>query len=137
MSSATPIKFTFTPFCIALFSSQFLTLKILSFFSYRSFITTAVNPFYDAFIRWQFNRLKEGNRIKFGKRANVYSVADGQVRHQRHYCHQKFDTISVCPIYLRTSCHYFFCSRCFRCVRIMTEQAERALLLKSIQWSSW
>lgn len=45
----------------------------------RSFITTAVNPFYDAFIRWQFNRLKEGNRIKFGKRANVYSVADGQV----------------------------------------------------------
>ena len=46
----------------------------------RSFITTAVNPFYDAFIRWQFNRLKEGNRIKFGKRANVYSVADGQVR---------------------------------------------------------
>jgi leucyl-tRNA synthetase len=45
----------------------------------RSFITTAVNPFYDAFIRWQFNRLKEGNRIKFGKRANVFSIADGQV----------------------------------------------------------
>lgn len=45
----------------------------------RSFITTAVNPFYDAFIRWQFNRLKEGDRIKFGKRANVYSVSDGQV----------------------------------------------------------
>ena len=45
----------------------------------RSFITTSINPFYDAFIRWQFNRLKEGGRIKFGKRANVYSVVDGQV----------------------------------------------------------
>jgi leucyl-tRNA synthetase len=45
----------------------------------RSFITTSVNPYYDAFIRWQFNRLKEGNRIKFGKRANVFSILDGQV----------------------------------------------------------
>lgn len=64
----------------------------------RSFITTSANPFYDAFIRWQFNHLKEGklssvccrnatklrcfvlgNRIKFGKRANVYSPLDGQV----------------------------------------------------------
>lgn len=26
----------------------------------RSFITTSANPFYDAFIRWQFNHLKEG-----------------------------------------------------------------------------
>lgn len=45
----------------------------------RSFITTSANPFYDAFVRWQFNRLKEGGRIKFGKRANVYSIIDGQV----------------------------------------------------------
>ena len=45
----------------------------------RSFITTSVNPFYDAFIRWQFNRLKEGGRLKFGKRANVFSPLDGQV----------------------------------------------------------
>ena len=45
----------------------------------RSFITTSVNPFYDAFVRWQFNRLREGGRIKFGKRANVYSITDGQV----------------------------------------------------------
>ena len=45
----------------------------------RSFITTSVNPFYDAFIRWQFNRLKEGGRIKFGKRPNVFSPSDGQV----------------------------------------------------------
>ena len=45
----------------------------------RSFITTSANPFYDAFVRWQFNRLKEGGRIKFGKRANVFSITDGQV----------------------------------------------------------
>jgi leucyl-tRNA synthetase len=45
----------------------------------RSFITTSENPYYDAFIRWQFNRLRMGNKIKFGKRPNVYSVLDGQV----------------------------------------------------------
>lgn len=45
----------------------------------RSFITTSVNPYYDAFIRWQFNRLKDSGRIKYGKRANVYSIVDGQV----------------------------------------------------------
>jgi leucyl-tRNA synthetase len=28
----------------------------------RSFITTSVNPFYDSFIRWQFNKLK----VRFG-----------------------------------------------------------------------
>merc|ERR1719419_901698 len=33
----------------------------------RSFITTDVSPFYDSFVRWQFMRLKEGNRIKFGQ----------------------------------------------------------------------
>lgn len=45
----------------------------------RSYITTAVNPYYDAFIRWQFNRLREGNRIKFGKRPTIYSPLDKQV----------------------------------------------------------
>ena len=45
----------------------------------RSFITTSANPYYDKFIRWQFNRLREGNRVKFGKRANVFSMLDGQV----------------------------------------------------------
>ncbi|KOS22606.1 Leucine--tRNA ligase [Escovopsis weberi] len=44
----------------------------------RSFITTDVNPYYDAFIRWQMNRLRELNKIKFGKRYTVYSVKDGQ-----------------------------------------------------------
>lgn len=45
----------------------------------RSFITTSANPYYDAFVRWQFNHLREGGRIRFGKRPSVYSVLDGQV----------------------------------------------------------
>ncbi|CRK40272.1 hypothetical protein BN1708_020706, partial [Verticillium longisporum] len=44
----------------------------------RSFITTDINPYYDAFIRWQMNRLKELGKIKFGKRYTVYSIKDGQ-----------------------------------------------------------
>jgi leucyl-tRNA synthetase len=39
----------------------------------RSFITTDANPFYDSFVRWQFVKLKERNRIKFGKRYTIYS----------------------------------------------------------------
>jgi leucyl-tRNA synthetase len=45
----------------------------------RSFITTFVNPYYDAFIRWQFNVLNEKGKILFGKRNNVFSLVDGQV----------------------------------------------------------
>eukprot|EP00736_Rhodelphis_marinus_P009844 Rmarinus@m.21894 len=44
----------------------------------RSFITTDVNPYYDSFIRWQFMKLKEANKIRFGKRLTVYSLLDGQ-----------------------------------------------------------
>ncbi len=44
----------------------------------RSFITTDKNPFYDAFIRWQFNKLRAQNRIKYGKRNTIYSPLDGQ-----------------------------------------------------------
>jgi leucyl-tRNA synthetase len=33
----------------------------------RSFITTDVNPFYDSFIRWQFNRLRD-----LGKRNKIF-----------------------------------------------------------------
>lgn len=32
----------------------------------RSFITTDVNPFYDSFIRWQFNKLKVTARLPVG-----------------------------------------------------------------------
>lgn len=45
----------------------------------RSFITTAVNPYYDAFIRWQFNTLKKKGKVLFGKRNNIFSLLDGQV----------------------------------------------------------
>ncbi|KAK5112029.1 hypothetical protein LTR62_004563 [Meristemomyces frigidus] len=44
----------------------------------RSFVTTDANPYYDAFVRWQMNRLKEMGKIKFGKRYTVYSPKDGQ-----------------------------------------------------------
>lgn len=44
----------------------------------RSFITTEVNPYYDSFIRWQFNKLQSLNKIKFGKRNAVYSPVDRQ-----------------------------------------------------------
>lgn len=44
----------------------------------RSFITTDVNPYYDSFVSWQFLKLKEKNRIQFGKRYTVFSPKDGQ-----------------------------------------------------------
>eukprot|EP01080_Neovahlkampfia_damariscottae_P009492 gene9492-1698_t len=44
----------------------------------RSFITTDVNPFYDSFIRWQFNRLKELGYLTFLNRYSIYSTIDGQ-----------------------------------------------------------
>lgn len=44
----------------------------------RSFITTDANPYYDSFIRWQFNTLKARGKIGFGKRPTVFSALDGQ-----------------------------------------------------------
>lgn len=44
----------------------------------RSFFTTDVNKYYDSFVRWQFWRLKERNKIQFGKRYTIYSPKDGQ-----------------------------------------------------------
>ena len=44
----------------------------------RSFVTTPANPYYDAFVRWQMNRLKELNKIQYGVRYTVYSPKDGQ-----------------------------------------------------------
>ena len=35
--------------------------------------------YYNKFIEWQFRLLKQQGKIKFGKRANVYSPKDGQV----------------------------------------------------------
>ena len=44
----------------------------------RSFITTDVNPYYDAFIQWQFNVLKRKGLIVKDKRYAIYSPLDGQ-----------------------------------------------------------
>ncbi|CCF55823.1 hypothetical protein KAFR_0A03880 [Kazachstania africana CBS 2517] len=44
----------------------------------RSFVTTDANPYYDAFIRWQMNKLKSLGKIKFGERYTIYSEKDGQ-----------------------------------------------------------
>ncbi|XP_053983912.1 leucine--tRNA ligase, cytoplasmic isoform X1 [Hylaeus volcanicus] len=44
----------------------------------RTFITTDANPFFDSFVRWQFEHLKAKNKIKYGKRYTVYSPKDGQ-----------------------------------------------------------
>lgn len=42
----------------------------------RNFITTAKNPFFDKFIRWQFHHLKEKGKIKFGKRYAIYQESE-------------------------------------------------------------
>ncbi|PWN34453.1 leucyl-tRNA synthetase [Meira miltonrushii] len=44
----------------------------------RSFITTDMNPFYDTFVRWQMNKLKAMDKVKFGERYTIYSPKDGQ-----------------------------------------------------------
>jgi leucyl-tRNA synthetase len=44
----------------------------------RSFVTTDANLYYDAFIRWQINRLRDVGKIKFGERYTIYSEKDGQ-----------------------------------------------------------
>lgn len=44
----------------------------------RTFFTTDVNKYYDSFVRWQFWRLKERNKIQFGKRYTIFSPKDGQ-----------------------------------------------------------
>lgn len=44
----------------------------------RSFITTQANPYYDAFIRWQFNKLRALQKVKFGERYTIWSPVDQQ-----------------------------------------------------------
>lgn len=44
----------------------------------RQFVTTDANPYYDAFVRWQMNRLHELGKIMYGNRYTVYSPKDGQ-----------------------------------------------------------
>ncbi|KAJ1935138.1 cytosolic leucyl tRNA synthetase, partial [Kickxella alabastrina] len=44
----------------------------------RAFLTTDYNPYYDSFAKWQFERLYEMGKIKFGKRYTKWSAKDGQ-----------------------------------------------------------
>lgn len=44
----------------------------------RKFLTTGANPYYDAFVRWQVNKLHRLGKIKFGERYTIYSPKDGQ-----------------------------------------------------------
>jgi leucyl-tRNA synthetase len=44
----------------------------------RSFITTDLNPHYDSFIRWQFNKLNKAGKLLFGKKPVIYSPKDQQ-----------------------------------------------------------
>ena len=44
----------------------------------RSFITTDKNPYYDSFVKWQFRRLREAGKIKFGNRPAIFSRRENQ-----------------------------------------------------------
>lgn len=44
----------------------------------RSFVTTDVNPAFDAFVRWQFGLLRERGYVSFGKRNVIWSPLDSQ-----------------------------------------------------------
>ena len=44
----------------------------------RSFITTDINPYYDLFVKWQFDILNKKNLLKYGKRYVIYSEKDSQ-----------------------------------------------------------
>jgi leucyl-tRNA synthetase len=40
----------------------------------KSFITTELNPFYDSFVKWQFNKLYQKGYLKYGTRNSIYSI---------------------------------------------------------------
>lgn len=42
----------------------------------RSFITTALNPPYDAFVKWQFRKLKEGGFVRIAKHPVIWCPKD-------------------------------------------------------------
>ena len=44
----------------------------------RAFITTDKNPYYDSFVKWQFRRLREAGKIKFGNRPAIFSRRENQ-----------------------------------------------------------
>ena len=44
----------------------------------RSFITTERNPYYDAFVRWQFRKLRAAGKILFGNRPAIFARREKQ-----------------------------------------------------------
>ncbi|AYV81977.1 MAG: leucyl-tRNA synthetase [Homavirus sp.] len=44
----------------------------------RSFVTTNMNPYYDSFVKWQFNKLQQGGKLVYGKKPIIYSPKDNQ-----------------------------------------------------------
>lgn len=67
----------------------------------RNFHTTSLNPHYDKFIRWQFNKLKQGNYVRKGKFPVVWcekcnsavgdhSRVDGEGETTQEFCLFKF-----------------------------------------------
>ena len=44
----------------------------------RSFYTTDKNPYFDSFVRWQFNHLKANGKITYAKRYTIFSELDNQ-----------------------------------------------------------
>lgn len=44
----------------------------------RSFVTTDINPYFDSFVRWQFDKLNSLGYLKFGKKMVIFSEKDGQ-----------------------------------------------------------
>jgi leucyl-tRNA synthetase len=45
----------------------------------RSFITTEENPYFDAFVKWHFLKLKAFSFMQFGKRPSIYCIKDKQM----------------------------------------------------------
>jgi leucyl-tRNA synthetase len=44
----------------------------------RSFVTTDINPYFDSFIKWQFDKLNKGGHLIFGKKTMIYSPKNNQ-----------------------------------------------------------
>jgi leucyl-tRNA synthetase len=44
----------------------------------RSFMTTDINPYFDSFVRWYFDKFNESGYITFGLKPVIYSVKDKQ-----------------------------------------------------------
>ena len=44
----------------------------------RSFVTTDINPYFDSFVKWQFDKLNQKGHLIFGKKTMIYSPQSEQ-----------------------------------------------------------